>query len=138
MKTKLIFFIVLAFTINLCRAQEMQIKSIEALNSDISARTNPCYDINGDPCALIKVNLAVPNAGFEGNVIKVIPKEGQYWVYMTAGSKSLIVNQPMLLPCKIDFMSNGIAKLTEKSTYSVTITIPEGLLITILETNINK
>lgn len=135
MKTKFIFFIVFTFLIQICRAQEMQIKSVETLTTDISARTNPCFDINGDPCALIKVNLVAPNATFEGNVIKVIPKDGQYWVYMTAGSRSLTVNQPMILPCKIDFISNGVTKLAEKTTYSVTISLPEDLLMAILETN---
>lgn len=108
-------------------AQEMIVKSVEVLDNDISARTNPCFDINGDPCALVKVNIVAPNVTFEGNVVSVVPKEGQYWVYLLSGSKNLTITQPMLLPCKINFVDKWINGLNEKTTYSVTITLPEYL-----------
>lgn len=108
-------------------SQEIEVSNVEKLESDISARTQPYFDLNGDPCALVKVNLVVPQAGFDGNVVHVLPKNGQYWVYLVSGTKGLTINHSKLLPCKIDFKDFGINKVEEKMTYSITLKIPTEL-----------
>ena len=37
-------------------------------SSDLSAQVHQVADLNGDPCALIKVGLTVPDAKFEGDI----------------------------------------------------------------------
>ena len=113
-------------------AQELLVSKVERLDSDITARTTPFFDLNGDPCALVKVNLVMPNVEFEGNVIKDIQKKGQYWLYMVGGSRILTIYHSRLLPCKIDFKEYGINKLEEKCTYSVTLNVPSELYSSLL------
>jgi hypothetical protein len=56
--------------------------------NDLSASTYERKDLNGQACALVKVQLAAYGAKFEGNVIgEVAYKTGEYWVYMTEGSR---------------------------------------------------
>ena len=81
---------------------------------------------------MVKINLVVPDVEFEGNIIKKIPKKGQYWVYMVGGSRALTINHSLLLPCKIDFKDYGISKLKEKVTYSVTLKVPSELYSSLL------
>ena len=91
MKIVLSLFFLLLGCMNL-DAQEMSVKSFEERSKDLSASTYSRKDLNGTPCALIKVQLASSGAQFEGNVIgNVEYKTSEYWVYMPEGSKHLKV-----------------------------------------------
>ena len=60
-------FISLVFIL-LCigvHAQKLNVESFVAKTNDITARTQPRQDINGNDCALVKVQLAASNAVFE-------------------------------------------------------------------------
>ena len=48
-------------------AQELTVKKMEVAPMDLSASTQPRNDLNGNPCALVKVQLATAEATFEGN-----------------------------------------------------------------------
>ena len=66
--------------------QELTVKSMEVAPMDLSASTQPRNDRNGNPCALVKVQLATQGASFEGSVIGDTEfKKGEYRVYMSAG-----------------------------------------------------
>lgn len=106
-------------------AQELTIKGMSATN-DLSASQYRRNDINGEPCALIKVQLATEGATFEGNVITPVDyKSGEYWVYMTKGSKEMRIKHPKFLPCHVTFgefgINNGVTSLT---TYTLTLLMP--------------
>ncbi len=106
-------------------AQELTIKDMSATN-DLSASQYRRNDINGEPCALIKVQLATEGATFEGNVITPVDyKSGEYWVYMTKGSKEMRIKHPKFLPCHVTFgefgINNGVTSLT---TYTLTLLMP--------------
>ena len=49
--------------------QKLIVEKFDLKTNDVTARTHPRQDINGNDCALIKVQLAASNAIFDGNVI---------------------------------------------------------------------
>ncbi|MBQ0023424.1 MAG: SUMF1/EgtB/PvdO family nonheme iron enzyme [Prevotellaceae bacterium] len=107
-------------------AQELKIKSFALDANDITASSQLRNDGNGDPCALIKVQLAAPGATFDGNLVgDVAYKVNQYWVYMTSGSKHLQVNHPNYLPLDVTFSDYEINSVKGKCTYVLVINAAE-------------
>ena len=128
---KLHLLTILFFSCITVVAQELSIKNFYEATNDLSARTKPRQDNNGADCALVKVQLAAPNATFTGNVMgDVAFKDNEYWVYMTAGSKRLKVAQPSYLPLEVSFADYGISRLAGKGTYILTLLLgdlPQGV-----------
>ena len=84
-------------------------------------------DLNGQACALVKVLLPMPGAVFEGNVIGNVDfKTGEYWVYMTAGSKELRIKHPQAQPLQVVFKEYGIEKVSAKTTYNLSVLLPQA------------
>ena len=109
-------------------AQELTVKSLQATN-DLSASQQRRQDLNGEPCALVKVQLAATDVTFEGNVIPPVEyKGGEYWVYMTKGSKELRIKHqavpPTFLPCHVKFTDYGIKDIQSLTTYYLTLLLP--------------
>ena len=91
---------------------------------DLSASKYRRMDLTGEACALVKVQLAIANVSFEGNVIQPVEyKGGEYWVYMTKGSRELRIKHqvasPAFLPCHIFFADYGITGLESLATYEL-------------------
>lgn len=104
------------------QAQTLDVKSFAVKANDITARTQPRQDINGKDCALVKVQLAAPNAVFEGNVIgNVAYNTSEYLVYMAQGSKKLTVKLEGYLPLEVSFQDYDIGPLEPKTVYQLTI-----------------
>lgn len=104
-------------------AQELTIKSFIEKTNDLSASTYLRNDLNGSPCALIKVQLASSGALFEGYVVGDSDyKTSEYWVYMPQGSKRLKVKLEGYLPLEVEFGDYGVNGLEPKTTYVLTIT----------------
>lgn len=98
--------------------------------NDLSASQYRSNDINGQPCALVKVQLAVSNVDFEGNVIKPIEyKGGEYWVYMTNGAQELRIkhqtDSPIFVPLHVRFEDYGIMSVQSLITYNLTLLMPQ-------------
>ena len=103
-------------------AQKLNVESIVVKTNDITARTQPRQDINGNDCALIKVQLAASGAEFGGNVVgNVSYNKSEYLVYMSQGSKRLSVKLDGYLPLEACFEEYGIKALEGKTTYVMTI-----------------
>lgn len=67
----------------LCAQESMTVTNFEADPSDLSAQVHQVMDMNGDPCALIKVSAKGEDVAFEGDIIKWESKGGnEYWVYV--------------------------------------------------------
>ena len=118
-------FLIILFIISIVNvhAQKLNVESFVAKTNDITARTQPRQDINGNDCALVKVQLAAPNAAFEGNVIgNVAYNTSEYLVYMAQGSKKLTVKLEGCLPLEVSFPELGIKSLETKLVYLLTIT----------------
>ena len=108
-------------------AQELTVKSMRLDVGDLSASTYERKDLNGAACALVKVQLAANGARFEGNVIgDVAYKTGEYWVYMTDGSRELRIKHPNFLPLHVHFANYGIERgVKSKQTYTLTLLMPQ-------------
>ena len=103
-------------------AQKLNVESFVAKTNDITARTQPRQDINGNDCALVKVQLAASNAVFEGTVIgDVAYNTSEYLVYMAQGSKKLTVKLEGYLPLEVFFQDYEIKSLEPKTVYLLTI-----------------
>lgn len=85
----LICFVLLGF---LAFSQNMSVESFRCLDNDLSARVAKLKDINGELCALIRLNT--PERGFEFsgcNVEKTEQKTGEIWVFVSPGVKFITI-----------------------------------------------
>ena len=82
-------FLFLCFCVS---AQEMYVTKFRKSNS-IDARLYPKRDINGQKCAIIKVNSALKDLRFDSayGVTEVEYKVGEYWVYVSPAEVRLDV-----------------------------------------------
>ena len=126
MKQIVIILCLLAAAFDVC-GQELTVKRMEVAPMDLSASTQQRHDRNGNACALVKVQLATAGASFEGNVIGDAEfKKGEYWVYMSEGSYMLNVKHASFLPLFVNFHDYGIKKVEQKTTYVLTLLMPQG------------
>ena len=121
-----IYLLLLGFALlTTLQAQELTVKSMAVAGNDISASQYERKDLNGQACALVKVLLASPGAVFEGNVIgDVAYKTGEYWVYLTEGTKELRIKHPQTQPLQVVFNEHGVEKVTGKTTYMLSVLLP--------------
>jgi hypothetical protein len=99
--------------------EELIVKSMELASSDLSARINT-RDLNGVPCALVRVMLKDSDPKFEGGVVGNIKQLGmQYLIYMPVGTKYLRVVPADHFPIMISFADYGINGLESKTTYDL-------------------
>ena len=106
-------------------AQKLTVDEMKAAPMDLSASQYERKDLSGQPCGLVKVQLAAVDAQFEGNVIgKTEYKTGEYWVYMTEGSYMLSVKHPQFVPLHVNFRNYGINGVESKVTYVLTLLMP--------------
>ena len=111
-------------------AQEMSVKRFEEMPTDLSARTQARQDLNGNDCALVKVQVAASGVSFSGDVVGDYPNKGnEYWVYMPEGSKHLKVHGDDYLPLDVVFADHGIPALKGRTTYVLTLlgNLPQGV-----------
>ncbi len=107
-------------------AQELTVKSFAEKTNDLAASTYERKDGNGNPCALVKVQLATAGAQFSPNVVgNVEYKVNEYWVYLPTINKHLEVKHPSFLTKDVVFADYGV-KLEPKTTYSLVLAMPEG------------
>lgn len=101
-------------------AQEIKVLEFYSLPQDLTARTHPRTDNNGDPCALIKVEIPGLNGvSFEGNIIDTTYIRGEYYVYVTAGTKKITVKCiPNYYSCPYEFPE----KIEGNVTYKMKLT----------------
>ena len=103
-------------------AQKLNVESLIIKTNDITARTQPRQDINGNDCALVKVQLAAPNASFGGNVIGDVAYDtSEYFVYMSNGSKRMTIKLEGYLPLDVNFEDYNIKSLEAKTVYVMTV-----------------
>lgn len=100
-------------------AQDLKVLSFELLERDIIARANKRFDVNDEPCAVVRVS--VPDAKdytFVGNVIgEVLYRPGEAIVYMANGSTSLTIISDKFGTMKYEFGQ----RLKEQTTYKLVL-----------------
>lgn len=86
-------------------AQELKVTAFQRMDRDLLARTQERLDLNGTPCAIVRVSI--PNAEkvtFEGNIIgDVIYNPGEAIVYMTDRSRNLTLKSNEFGSMKYEF-----------------------------------
>ena len=108
------------FNLSMYGQQEISVISFEQNMSDISARTNRRDDINGQPCALIKVQFPNQDAIFLGSIVGTTPfKTNEYWVYMPQHSTQLEIRTPRTKPLIIDFNQYTNVSVESNGTYEL-------------------
>jgi len=123
---RIVLLICCSFFFSVVQAQELFIKLLIAAPMDLSASQYERSDLAGQPCGLVKVQLATTGARFEGNVIgQVEYKTGEYWVYMSEGSYMLSVKHPSFIPLSVNFRDYGITGIEGKATYKLTLLMPQ-------------
>ena len=106
-------------------AQEFVVKRLASAEMDLSASTEMRRDLTGRPCALLKVQVPLRDMIFEGNVVGTCDyKGGEYWVYLTPGTKVLKVKHDTATPTFITFADHGILSLAAKTTYIMQLEAP--------------
>ena len=105
-------------------------KEMKSTN-DLSASQFRRKDLVGEACALVKVQLTAKEVGFEGNVIQPVEyKGGEYWVYMSKGSRELRIKHlaasPAFVPCHVSFSEYGFTGLESLATYDLTLLLPQS------------
>ena len=82
MYNRLIILLIVSLISHTLQAQELTVKGMQVTN-DLSASIYERKDLNGTPCALVKVQLPSLGVIFEGNVIPPVEyKTGEYWVLL--------------------------------------------------------
>ena len=128
-----LFLFLLAVPLNI-RAQKLFVEQM-LVTKDLSASRYRRIDTNGDPCGLIKVQLAAADAKFEGNIIEPVDyKNGEYWVYMTKGSRELHIKLSGYIPIELHLADYkiplGVQPLT---TYRLTVLMPQSETLSVGE-----
>lgn len=110
----------------LAHSQELTVKSLTMEPMDLSASKYARNDLNDRACALVKVQIPLEGMVFEGNVLgNVENKAGEYWVYLTAGSKFFQIKHRSVSPLFIRFADFGLEPLASRTTYVLRLTAPE-------------
>lgn len=97
-------------------SQELKVNDFHVDSSDLSAVVHQVADLNGDPCALIKIGLAETGATFEGDIIKSEEKGGEYWVYVIDGATWVTIKTPNYTPLRYEFEA-----VKKNTTYIMTV-----------------
>ncbi len=109
--------------------QEAKVKRVEPCPMDLSASKYQRFDLNGNACALVKVEVLADDVEFFGDVVNPVEhKTGDYWVYMPGGSKMLQIKSRSFLPLFINFDDYGIKALQPMVTYVITLSLPAGAM----------
>lgn len=110
-----------------CSAQKMAISSFSLLEDDLTANTSgtSLLDLNGDKCAIIKIETALTSLTFDVGILGVVEtrqKNGEIWVYVPAGVKQISISHPYLgtirnypLGVSLEKARTYLLKLSEKS-----------------------
>ena len=73
-------------------AQEIKIEDFQKLERDMSARTAKVKDVNGDLCALLKIETTEKGFEFSGcNIEKTEQKTGEIWLFASPGVKFITI-----------------------------------------------
>ena len=124
MNNRLLILLIMNLILLTLQAQELTVKSMQTTN-DLSASTYERKDLNGAPCALVKVQLPSLGVKFEGNVIEPVEyKTGEYWVYMSKGSRELRIKHPLTQPLHVKFIDYNIKSVESRATYNLSVQMP--------------
>ena len=116
-------------------AQELQVKSFTLASNDLEARTNPVLDKEDKPCTLVKIPMGDEIANVDGFVISIKDHYGEKWVYLTNGSKEIVIFPKHGKSLKVYFPDYGINGVVGKCTYVLDLVKATGGAESIMQQN---
>lgn len=125
MKKFFLSFFALLFCLGIS-AQEIKVKYIELDPSDLEPRTNPHYDGEGEPCALVKVVVpSLKGMVFRDDFIMEEPvyTPGEYRIWVSADIRKIKFQHEDYVSGEIDFKKTP---LKGKCAYIVMLDVPKG------------
>lgn len=128
MRLKVLIFTLLFFAVSLSAiAQSAVIVKSFAQTTDHIPGSDRRNDLNGVPCALIKVYVVDDIERIEGNKIGDIVKRGKVekWVYMCKGSRNIRIHFRNHLPVRVMFQDHHINGLESNRVYELLLEIPD-------------
>ena len=83
-------------------------------------------DLNGDPCALVKVQVVDNISRVEGNTIGDIVNKGvEKWIFMCKGSRNIKIHLKNNLPVTVKFRDYKINGLESNRVYELILDVPK-------------
>ena len=118
-------FVMLCFVALAANAQKTATVKNFSQTTDHISGSDRRNDLNGTPCALVKVQVADEIERIEGNKIGNIVDRGvEKWVYMCAGSRNIKIHLKHHLPVKVMFQDYHINGLESNRVYELVIDTP--------------
>lgn len=125
---KILMILVVVLGCIAASAQELTVEKVYLDAADLSGQTRMRKDLNGEPCALVKVRLTLSGAVFSGDVVgDVFNNGGEYWVYVIDGTKHLRLNQQLVKPLALYFPDWDINGVQGGAVYVVDLSAPKEL-----------
>lgn len=85
-------------------------------------------DLNGNPCALVKVQVLDDIERIEGNKIgDIITRGVEKWVYMCKGSRNMRIHLKNHLPLRVNFRDYKINGLEGNRVYELVVNVPKKI-----------
>lgn len=110
-------------------AQDFLIKEVRHIQEDLSGSVNSRVDANNKGCALVKVQCPLDDIVFEGNIIGDVARNaGEYWVYLSEGTKMLQIKHATMNPILVKFSEYDISGLLPKQTYCIRLIVKNNML----------
>ena len=116
----LLFIIVFLSNILTAGAQELRVKSFTPLPMDLTARKQQRLDLNGKPCAMLKIMVMDDITDCNKSNIGDIATSGvMKLVYLPSVVRSVTLNFKYHYPLTITFADYGVTKLEGSATYEL-------------------
>lgn len=114
---------ILTLSVMTAEAAQLSVRSFAPDYADLTASVSPRLDLNGRPCALIAVELPVPDCTFQGNIVGDTQYMGSlYRVYVTEGTKMIQILCPYCEPLMVDLVdADGNVGVASKVTYRLAL-----------------
>ncbi len=88
MRNQLLFFVLLLLVLTqMLSSATFKVESFKMKGNDLAARRFEFKDVNGEACALIKVQTDLKDLEFQSMLLEKYEnkKNGEYWVYLQPG-----------------------------------------------------
>ncbi len=131
---RIIHFLLLLSFAHIAAAQKMSVAEFYLDETDLTANTEGTivYDLNGEKCALIKIETTQKGLTFDGGSLGITKTEdhpGEIWLYVPYGLKRLTISHPQLGIIRNYDLGTSVQKAR---TYILKLTT-EQILTTIID-----
>lgn len=101
--------------------QPLVVNKLLYKQSDLTASTQSRLDNNGKACGLLKVVSNDKTMTFEGSIVGESEyKNGEYWVYLPAGTYQVRIKSSQNDPLMLNFRDYNLKQVETKATYELT------------------